>query len=133
MFAEDKDDEPATVMVGTESGRRYDVNNLSGAAKARLVMEGEMEPDSMLAPANMPGKKLKELRARHNSSIQDSITKITEGMTNPFSKGDFVEYHKYVTEVLDTDAVKGVLVRKREGGKKWIHHSKVKAVEPKDE
>src|SRR3990170_4044498 len=121
-------DEPASVLIDTESKDKIDINNISGKRKARLVMEGEISIDNFLLPSNMPGKQLKELRDRHRSAFDSGIKRLTKDAPNTYQVGELVKYRESVSEVLEVDSNKGVKIRKREGGTKWVHHTKVEMV-----
>ena len=119
----DDEDAPASVLVKTAKGGQYDINNISGAAKKKLIRAGEIEEDAFNTPDNMPGKKLAELRARKREETKDNGH---PDIPNPYHEGQLVQYREYVSEVVEVDEKKGVKIRKREGGiSKWIHHSKV--------
>lgn len=130
MFDIDNDNEPASVMVGTSVGNKYDINNLSGKKKKQLIAEGDMSEDAFTAPPNMPGKKLAELRKEKRSNKVESNPNIE----NTYSVGDIIKFRDLVAEVLKVHAKKGVLITKRDGSKTWVHHSKIElASEPNEE
>lgn len=122
------DSEPAaSIEVTTESGRVIDINNLPGKVKMELIMEGEIDVDRFVTPANMPGKKLAELRAAHKSRLDEAMKAMVESK-NEFATGDFVLYKDITYEVLKTDEERGVLIERKKDGKVksvWVHHSKV--------
>lgn len=123
----DMDDEPVSLELKTDSGV-YDANNISGRRKADLILRGELSVDDFVAPANMPGKKLMELRNRHRTGIEAQIKEMTKELVNTFEVGSLVKYKKNITEILATDPERGVQLRTHEGKVKWVHHSKVTAV-----
>jgi hypothetical protein len=118
---------PASAMVRTSSGR-YDIHNITGVRKAQLIMEGEVDSDVFISPPNVTGAKLKELRDAHNATMDKAIQNISD-VKNEYKKGDLVKYHNIVVEVLDVHDTRGVKITKREGGKVWVHQSKVEKVE----
>ena len=134
MFSQDNEDEPASVTVSTAAGNRYDIHNISGKMKARLIAEGEVNENAFATPANMSGKKLKEFRARHSKNIAPAVAaaKVSDEPNN-FKVGDLITHRGFATEVIKVHSTKGVLVRKREGGKTWIHHTKVEEVKVKED
>lgn len=120
-------DPAASIEVSTESGRIIDINNIPGKVKQELIQEGELDVDRFIMPANMPGKKLKELREAHRQRLEDSMKQLTT-TANEFKVGDFILYKDLTYEVLKTDDEKGVMFEmKKPKGKKyvWVHHSKV--------
>lgn len=134
MFSEHDEDEPASVIVSTHTGGKYDINNITGKRKIQLITEGEIKEEAFDTPPNMPGKKLKEYRENLAKSRKANADAVEEDTPNDFNVGDLVKFDGHVSEVVKVHEKKGVLIHKREGGKMWVRHSKVEAVaEPKDE
>lgn len=120
-----EDQESPSVIVKTSNGGIYDINNISGRRKLELIKDGEMGIDEFIAPDNMPGKKLKELRDAHRSNLGNALK---QGEANTFKTGDLVQFKGVATEVTKVDPDKGLLITKKDGTKAWVHHSKVKPV-----
>jgi len=122
-------DEPAVNPIETTSGSSYDTNNISGAKKAQLIMDGELSMDNFINPPNMPGKKLKAMRDRHREGMESYFKKAAEETPNEYKVGDIVVYRKEATEVLEVDPERGVKIMKlNKKGKMveaWVHHTKV--------
>lgn len=118
----DPDDLPVSNFVATESGQEIDLNNLPGTTKVRLIQEGEMKIDAFIAPANLPGKKLQELRERHRESMEAALKK--DSIPNEFQVGEMITFKGKVYEVLKVDSDRGVVIE-RKGKEVWVHHSKV--------
>lgn len=133
MSFHDVDDEetPASVMVKTPEGRVIDINNISGLAKAKLIMEGEFTQDQFTTPDNMPGKKLAALRASKNVNIQKGIDEISKDKKNKFKVGDIVRFKNNVSEVLEIDDNR-VKIARVDGKIIWIHHTKAELMDQND-
>jgi hypothetical protein len=123
---DDIDSDTASIEVQTPSGDKFDINNISGKRKALLVMEGQIKADAFVAPPNVGGKKLRQLRESHNQNIENRIAEMNDSTDNPYKIGNLVEHKGVVLEVQKIHPEKGVLLPKAEGGKMWVHHTKVK-------
>lgn len=120
MFSNGNEDTPASTIVRTSLGNTYDINNITGAMKKKLIEAGEVSPDTFIVPDNIPGRKLAELRAEINTKQAKSIVK-------PFKIGDIVVYRKTNCEVLKVHSKKGVKIRTRDGKSSgWLSFSEVK-------
>lgn len=113
------DDGPAYSPVITRSGREIDSNNFPGKLRAKLVMTGEMAPDSIGIPPNMPGKKLAEFRAAARDKAREAITNV------PLSIGDHFLWKGHVYSVIEDDGQYIYFNKPSPKGKK-VTRSKVK-------
>lgn len=117
---------PASVVVQTPLGK-IDINNVSGAAKRRLIMEGKVSPDKFVTPDNMPGKKLAAMRAKNK-------TNLGIGDVGQFKVGELVEFRKKVSQIVEVNPKKGVKISKGKGEvSKWIPFNRIKPVTPDEE
>lgn len=119
------DDEPTEKPFETESGLRFDANNISGKAKLKLIMEGEASLEDFTTPDNMPGKELRELRARRSGGVEAALDRKAQETKNTFKLGDIVQYKEWRSEVIEVDPKRGVRIHKGNKPSKWIHHTKV--------
>lgn len=120
MFSDDNENTSASTIVRTSVGGRYDINNITGIMKKRLIEEGEVSPDVFTAPDNIPGKKLAALRAAADTSRAKSVARA-------FKVGDIVRYRKVNCEILKVHSKKGVKIRTRDGKSSgWLSFSEVK-------
>jgi len=96
----------------------YDLNNIPGKVKKRLVDSGVMKVEHLITPPNMPGEKLAKLRQEYKARWEEAEAKEDENASkpkdpigeigeNPFKLEDIVEYKKQVCEIkgLDGDYV----------------------------
>ena len=124
-----EEDAPASMVTRTlRSNSDIDLNNLSGKTRMQLIDTGELASTSFTMPANMPGRKLAEIKEAQKQRTEEAMEKYKkskeEESPNPYNTGDFIEYKEASYEVLGTDAKKGVLIEK--GDKQiWVHQSKV--------
>lgn len=128
----DEDDAPVSVEVETSSGNKIDVNNVSGMKKAELIASGEMEIDRFLAPPNMPGKKLAELRANHRKSMLKSLNVIEGEDANPYKVGDLIKFKKHRSEITEIDGA-FVMFRSAKNKKLKVHHKRVELIESEED
>lgn len=121
-----EEEAPASVVVQTPLGK-IDINNVSGAAKRRLIMEGKVNPDKFVTPDNMPGKKLAALRAKNKVNL--GIKEVSD-----FKVGDLVEFRKRVSPIVEVNPKKGVKISKgKDEISKWIPFNRLKPVTPDEE
>jgi hypothetical protein len=126
-------DNPTSTLVNTKSGDDIDLLNLPGKKKMELVLSGELNIDKFVMPANMPGKKLKELRDAHRTRFQEILDKAQgeEDKENTFKVEDSVIYKDYACQVLE---IKGSKVKVEipddekagELKKIWVNYKKLK-------
>lgn len=139
----DLDDSPAENFAKTLSGKTVDLNNLPGKVRQELIDEGEMSIESFVSPANMPGKKLKEMRERFAKNIEDQRKKSnaakgikdTEDAILDFKVGELIIFKEISYEVKGVDPVKGLKITKdTDNGPKnvWVQPINVKKVEIDD-
>lgn len=69
MRNNDAVDSQAPMEITSKSGNKYDTNNIPGSKRMELINNGEISADSFIAPANMPGGKLKEMRDKFKQSL----------------------------------------------------------------
>lgn len=120
-FIEDDDeDAPASTIVRTSLGGVFDIKNISGRMKKQLTDSGEVSHDAFVAPDNMPGKMLAQLRA-------EADTRRAKEVAKQFKIGDIVTYRKGNYEVLKVHSKKGVKIRtKKNEVSGWLSFSEVK-------
>src|SRR5437870_4471391 len=124
---EDDDNQPATQIMRSESGRAFDANNISGSTKKRLIEEGEMDAGDFGTPDNMPGSKLKEFREAQAEKFNKGNPKAKTN-TNPYKLGDVVRFKNHVSEIIEVnkDNPNQVKINKTDGKpSKWINHEKL--------
>lgn len=98
------DPDTATTIVNG-----YDIQNLPGATKMRLIKQGHLSIDNFMTPPNMPGKKLAILRKAHRERVEEQMALLDSakaGIDNPYSVGDMVEYKGLTYEVLEMKDLK---------------------------
>ena len=108
------DPDTATTIVNG-----YDIQNLPGATKIRLIKQGHLSIDNFMTPPNMPGKKLAELRKAHRERVEEQMAVLDAskgGIDNPYSVGDIVEYKGSSYEVLEIKDLK-IKIYSEEKGK----------------
>jgi hypothetical protein len=113
-------DNPTASLTSTKSGLEIDLMNLTGSLKLGLIRNGEMDVDQFITPANMTGKKLQALRAKHREKMAGLVD-----LNKPdFKVGEMVTYKDNIHEVLKvrSDAVL-LVVNSR---KYWIPLDRVK-------
>lgn len=116
--------------VVAEGGRVVDINNISGRVKAEMIMNGELDVDRFIAPPNMPGQRLKELRNKHRDNVLKDVNKIVKQakVSHEFSVGETVLYKGYQTEITTVSkSGEKVKVRKKNGNESnWVYINKIK-------
>lgn len=121
------EDEPASKEMEI-AGSKYDINNMPGVVRNRLIMEGEVTADDFITPPNMPGAKLKALRDEHRSRVEASIRGMEGNKKNTYEVGDIVIYKNIQTEVLEIDDNKLVIMNDK-GKKVKVSFTKVTPLE----
>lgn len=104
------------VEIRTKSGDILDAQNIPGAKRKELIESGELDRNSIYAPANLPGWKLKELREQREAAANGHAP-------INLKPGDMVVYQDTVTKVLGVDRNKGVKITGFKDGKKkkfWV-------------
>lgn len=115
------DDE--SVIMRTEDGQ-FDLRNLPGRIRRRLIITGQVKAEQFATPANMPGAKLKALREEQKArSDEEGIIEGSE-LTNPYKVGDIISWKNKVYEVLEVNENK-VKFEKEPGKNVWVPYAKV--------
>jgi hypothetical protein len=134
-------DEAAVSMRVMIAGNAYDLSNISGKAKQRLIQEGKIPAANFIGGDNLPGKVIAEMRAKekvNTDKLEKELQKKAEEelikQENVYKVGDTVVFRKYASQILEVHPKKGLKLKLREGRKsKWIHHSKVQPVSDDEE
>jgi len=129
MF-EEKDDDPASVIVTNIRGEGYDIKNIPGFKRKQLIDSGEITVESFVQADNMPGAKLQKLRERFKKSNKMLSTKPTTPIDiSKLLVGSLVSYRKTVTEVRKIDVKKNrVLINNKENKGIWVPVENLKEV-----
>ena len=129
MSNEEDVEEPAVALVTTSSGQHYDIKNIPGFLRKRLIENGELSIGSFVQADNMPGHKLQKMRESFsiNNKFDSSTTPTLD--INTLAEGDLVSYKKFTTEVKKVNVEKGLVLIDIKGVKKgWVGVDKLKAV-----
>lgn len=127
----ENEDPSAENLTQTNSGDLIDMNNLPGKKRLTLVAEGELAVEQFVSPANMPGKKLKEMRDRFAETFKSQVDRAGGVPIDEYKPGSLFEYKDGVYEVLAVDPVKGLKIAREYDGKLknvWVNPSKGKRV-----
>jgi hypothetical protein len=122
---------PTSMLTQTRSGDAIDLQNITGRRKLELISTGEMEIDQFVVPPNMPGHKLKELRAHHRSQVEEQLKTLIKGKdAKDYGVGDFVSFRGGSYEILKVRA-DGVMLNLKlkdedEAKNVWVPKEKVK-------
>lgn len=150
----DVEESDASELTNFEGLGRLDMKNVPGSKKIAAIEAGIARPETFIAPPNMPGHKLKELRERNDlykaverrkaekaakkqakeeikQTVQEKVEEDADEVV--YAVGMQIKYGDIVTEIIDVDEEKGVLIKrpsKKDGDVKelWTSFDKIEPV-----